>query len=82
MSNSSDIKMVSYFNIDEGKTDWSIFGGAHGDVFWNNFHAYSAYRNCNEWIEPNITIIQDLLLMNSLLVDSKLEKYILKKQEG
>ncbi len=38
--------------------DWAIFGGAYGDVVWNNFNAYSAYRNClqsNEWIETNIT---------------------------
>jgi hypothetical protein len=58
LSASSDIKMASYFNYNDGPNDWMIFGGTHGDVVWNNFHAYSAYRNClqsNEWIEPNIT---------------------------
>ena len=58
MSNSSDIKMASYFNIDEKTDDYSIFGGTHGDIIWNNFNAYSAYRNClqlDEWIETNIT---------------------------
>ena len=58
LSNSTDIKMASYFNIDEKDEDWAVFGGAHGDIIWNNFKGYSAYRNClqsNEWIEPNIT---------------------------
>ena len=53
----SEIKMASYFNI-ELETDWSIFGGTFGDSIWNNFKAYSAYRNClqsDEWIQPNIT---------------------------
>ena len=58
MSNSSDIKMASYFNIDEQVNDWAIFGGRHGDTIWNQFTAYSAYKNClqtDEWIETNIT---------------------------
>ena len=58
LSNSSDIKMATYFNVDDGNADWMVFGGTHGDVVWNNFNAYSAYRNClqsNQWIEPNIT---------------------------
>ncbi len=28
--------MASYFNRDK-ETDWSIFGGIHVDVVWNNF---------------------------------------------
>jgi hypothetical protein len=50
--------MATYFNIDDGNADWMIFGGTHGDVVWNNFNVYSAFRNClqsNEWIETNIT---------------------------
>jgi hypothetical protein len=55
--NNNQIKMASYFNKDK-ETDWGVFGGMHGDVVWNNFNAYSAYRNClqsNDWIQPNIT---------------------------
>jgi hypothetical protein len=55
--NNNQIKMASYFNK-EKEVDWAIFGGMHGDVVWNNFHAYSAYRNClqsNDWIQPNST---------------------------
>jgi hypothetical protein len=58
LSNSSDIKMATYFNVDDGNADWMVFGGKYGDVVWNNLTAYSAYKNClqtNEWIEPNIT---------------------------
>jgi beta-mannanase len=53
----SQFKMASYFNIDY-ETDWAIFGGMHGDIIWNNFKAYSAYKNClqsDEWIQPNST---------------------------
>jgi hypothetical protein len=49
--------MASYFNIDY-ETDWAIFGGIRGDSVWNNFNAYSAYKNClqsDEWIQANIT---------------------------
>jgi hypothetical protein len=49
--------MASYLNTDV-ETDWAIFGGMHGDVVWNNFTAYTAYKNClqsNEWIQPNST---------------------------
>ena len=56
----SQVKMASYFNIDR-EIDWAIFGGMHGDVVWNNFNAYSAYKNClqsNEWIQPNSTNIR------------------------
>ncbi len=38
-------EMFHYFNVDDGSADWMIFGGTHGDVIWNNLHAYSAYRN-------------------------------------
>jgi hypothetical protein len=44
INNNTDIKMASYFNDDEG--------------IWNNFKAYSAYKNClqsDDWIGPNIT---------------------------
>jgi beta-mannanase len=53
----SQMKMASYFNIDY-ETDWAIFGGIHGDIVWNSFNAYSAYKNClqsDEWIQPNST---------------------------
>ena len=56
--NNNNIKMASYFNVDEPNQDIMIFGGTHGDVVWNNFNAYSAYRDClqsNDWIEPDIT---------------------------
>jgi hypothetical protein len=56
--NTNNVKMASYFNVDEPKQDIMIFGGTHGDVVWNNFNAYSGYRDClqsNDWIEPNIT---------------------------
>jgi hypothetical protein len=49
--------MASYFNI-EKETDWSIFGGVHGDIVWNNLHVYTAYKNClqsNDWIQANST---------------------------
>jgi hypothetical protein len=49
------IKMTSYFNI-EKETDWSVFGGIHGDSIWNGFNVYTAYKNClqsNDWIQPN-----------------------------
>ena len=55
--NNNQIKMASYFNK-EKEVDWAVFGGMHGDVVWNNFNAYSAYRNClqsNDWIQPNST---------------------------
>jgi beta-mannanase len=55
--NNNQIKMASYFNK-EKETDWAIFGGMHGDVVWNNFNAYSAYKDClksNDWIQPNST---------------------------
>jgi hypothetical protein len=58
LNNNTDIKMASYFNIDEPYQDFMIFGGKHGDIVWNNFNGYSAYRDClltNNWIEPNIT---------------------------
>jgi len=53
----NSVKMASYFNI-EKETDWSIFGGQHGDAVWKNLNVYSAYRNClqtNSWIESNST---------------------------
>jgi hypothetical protein len=53
----SQFKMASYFNVEQ-ETDWAIFGGIHGDIVWNNFNAYSAYKNClqsDEWIQPNST---------------------------
>ncbi|CAF1459411.1 unnamed protein product [Rotaria magnacalcarata] len=56
--NRNKIKMASYNNVDGPNQDNMVFGGTHGDVIWNNFKAYSAYRNClqsNDWIEPNIT---------------------------
>jgi hypothetical protein len=56
--NNNNIKMASYFNVDEPNQDIMIFGGTHGDIIWNNFKAYSAYKYClqsNDWIEPNIT---------------------------
>ncbi|CAF3812253.1 unnamed protein product [Rotaria sp. Silwood1] len=56
--NNNNIKMASYNNVDGPNEDNMVFGGTHGDVIWNNFKAYSAYRNClqsNDWIEPNIT---------------------------
>jgi len=55
--NNSDIKIASYFNED-GNVDLAIFGGIHGDIVWNNFTAYTAYKNClqsNDWIQPNST---------------------------
>lgn len=58
LTNSTDIKIASYFNIDEKTDDYSIFGGTHGDIVWNNFNGYSAYRNCvlsDQWIESDIT---------------------------
>jgi len=58
LRNSTDIKFASYFNIDYFDGDWAILGGAYGDTTWNNFKAYSAYKNClqsNEWIETNMT---------------------------
>lgn len=51
------IKMATYFNIDE-ETDWAIFGGIRGDETWNNFSVYTTYKNnlqSYEWIEPNAT---------------------------
>jgi len=53
-----NLKMVSYFNDDEPDQDIMIFGGTHGDVVWNNYNTYSAYKNClqsNSWIESNNT---------------------------
>jgi beta-mannanase len=53
----SEIKMASNFNEDK-VLDLGVFGGIHGDVVWNNFNAYSAYKNClqsNDWIQPNST---------------------------
>jgi len=49
------VKLSSYFNFDM-ETDWAIFGGVHGDVVWNNFNTYTAYKNCllrDEWIQVN-----------------------------
>ncbi len=40
-----NVKMASYFNVDEPSQDIMIFGGTYGDVVWNNFNTYSAYRN-------------------------------------
>jgi beta-mannanase len=54
----NQIKMASYFNKDGPIADFAIFGGVRGDVVWNNFTAYTAYKNClqsNEWIQPNNT---------------------------
>jgi beta-mannanase len=51
------VKIVSYFNLDL-ETDWAIFGGIHGDVVWNNFNTYTAYKNClltDGWILANST---------------------------
>ena len=59
------IIMASCFNEDK-ETDWANFGGIRGDILWNNFSGYSAYRNClqsSEWIVPDSTnprIITDL----------------------
>ena len=56
--NIHNVKMPSYFNVDEPHQDIMIFGGTYGDTVWNNFNTYSAYKNClqsNDWIEPNIT---------------------------
>lgn len=53
----STLKMASYFNIDY-ETDWAIFGGMHGDIIWNNYTAYSAYKTClqsDQWLKPNST---------------------------
>ena len=44
--NNNSVKMASYFNVNEPKQDIMIFGGTHGAVIWNNFKAYSAYRDC------------------------------------
>ncbi|CAF1362460.1 unnamed protein product [Adineta steineri] len=55
--NNNNIKMASYYNADQPTQDNMVFGGTHGDVIWNNYKAYSAYRNClqtNDWIEPNM----------------------------
>lgn len=58
INNNTDIKIASNFNDDEGKNDSSIFGGAYGDIIWNNFRAYSSYKTClqsDDWIESDIT---------------------------
>ena len=55
--NISQIQMAPYFNIDK-ETDWAIFGGMNGNTMWNNFSAYTAYKDCfqsNDWIVPNTT---------------------------
>eukprot|EP00455_Lapot_gusevi_P019094 TRINITY_DN2054_c0_g2_i3.p1 TRINITY_DN2054_c0_g2~~TRINITY_DN2054_c0_g2_i3.p1 ORF type:complete len:359 (+),score=104.71 TRINITY_DN2054_c0_g2_i3:64-1140(+) len=39
------IKYFSYFNIDK-ETDWAVFGGAHGDVTFQQLHGYSAHHAC------------------------------------
>ena len=57
ITNNNDVKIASYFNAD-GNVDLAIFGGVHGDTVWNNFTAYTAYKNClqsDQWIQPNIT---------------------------
>ena len=54
----NNIKMASYFNVDEPHQDIMIFGGTHGDVVWNNFNTYSAYKDCLQsisWIQSNVT---------------------------
>jgi hypothetical protein len=52
MSNNSDIKMATYFNVDESNHDIMILVSTHDDGVWNNLNVYSAYRNClqsDEW---------------------------------
>jgi hypothetical protein len=56
--NKNNIKMPSYFNVDEPHQDIMIFGGTYGDVIWNNFKVYSAYKDClqdDSWIVPDTT---------------------------
>jgi beta-mannanase len=56
--NNNNIKMPSYFNVDEPHQDIMIFGGTYGDETWHNFKAYSAYRDCLQddgWIVPDKT---------------------------
>ncbi|CAF1100711.1 unnamed protein product [Adineta ricciae] len=56
--NNNNIKMASYYNVDQPNQDNMVFGGTHGDVIWNGCKGYSSYRNClqsNDWIEPDVT---------------------------
>lgn len=54
--NTTQIQMAIYFNIDK-ETDWAIFGSMNGNMMWNNFSTYTAYKNClqsNDWVVPDL----------------------------
>ncbi|CAF1332301.1 unnamed protein product [Rotaria sordida] len=77
--NNNNIKMASYNNVDGPNQDNMVFGGTHGDVIWNNFNAYSAYRNClqsNDWIEPNITNPRLITDEQFAGIDAKLTSFV------